>query len=85
MASFKLFFMFKFHVYGYFDLMYVPVYQVHAVPVEARRGRQVSLGESTICDSPGKCWEPNPDPLQEQQVALITKEPSLHPSRHLFR
>jgi len=28
------------------------------------------------CDLPCECWEPNPGPLQEQQVLLIS-EPSI--------
>jgi hypothetical protein len=47
---------------------------------EANRGPVT--GAMDYCELQNRCWELSPDPLQEQQVFLIT-EPSLHRHLHL--
>lgn len=56
------------------------MYHVHAVFAEARRG--VSPPGTRVTDSfepPHECWEPNPGPLEAQQ--MLTTEPSLQSLR----
>jgi hypothetical protein len=57
--------------------MCLSVYRMHEIPTEDRQCRQNSkTGVTDTCDPPRGCWEPNPDPLQEQHKLLVT-EPSL--------
>lgn len=40
-------------------------------------------GVSDGCESTCGCWEPNPGPLQEQKVFIITTEPFHYPASFL--
>lgn len=57
------------------------VNQVHAVPVEARRGHQIPGTKWTVVNHHVGSWELSLHPLREQQ-ALITAEPFLQPSTY---
>jgi hypothetical protein len=37
--------------------------------------RSPGTGVKDACETPHGCWESNPDPLQEQQVLLVTEPP----------
>lgn len=52
----------------------VPVYHVHAVPIENKRGQQTPLGTGVIdpCHLSCGLWESNPRPLEEQSMLLTT-------------
>lgn len=47
---------------------------VYRVLMETRRVLdQLKLELGTVCKLSGKCWEPNPGPVQEWQVLLTTE------------
>lgn len=51
----------------------------------ARRRSQIGprIGVTDGCEPPSRCWEPNPGPLQEHQVLLITELSLLPPQKVL--
>lgn len=50
---------------------YLPMYHVCALPLEGRRGHQITgTGIADGCKVPRGCWELNPGPLQRQPVLL---------------
>jgi hypothetical protein len=58
---------------------YMQVYNMHAVPTQAKRGRRICLKRITDgCETPCGCWNWDTGPLEEQTVLLIV-EPRLHP------
>lgn len=62
-----------------YDVCHAYVYQEHIVPMELRRGCQITESRVThSCELSCGCWELNLGYLQEQQAPLID-EPSLEP------
>lgn len=56
-------------MYGYTACMCVIESCVYLVPAEPEEGiRSLETGVTDGCKIPQRCWEPNTDPLQEQQV-----------------
>ena len=48
--------------------------------MKARRGHWIpGTGVINDCELPCGCWELNLGPLEEQQLVLLTTEPSLQP------
>ena len=59
------------------SLLFMYVHHVYALPMKARRGRQILRSAVTNgYESPCGCWELNLGPLGKQSV-LLTTEPSL--------
>lgn len=51
------------------------MHHVHSVSVQPRRCQIPVAGITGCCESSCGCWEPGPDPLQEQQLPFITEAP----------
>jgi len=62
--------------YMYVCYMCIQCAHVCLVPREVRRGCRASWNITDSSEPPCGCWEPNVDPLQEQQ-ALLAAEPSV--------
>lgn len=66
-------------IYNFFFLTFILLYVcLHCMCVyhmwsEEEEVKSLGTGVIGVCKPPCVCWEPKPDPLQEQQVLLITE------------